>query len=70
LQPELNQSGIIMIIYKQLNADAQEPAYGAAQGAVRAQATATTTAPVAEPVVETAHDDFDWSVDKRNVKRT
>jgi small subunit ribosomal protein S1 len=56
-----------MIIYKELNADAQEPASGAAQEAVQEQATATTTAPVAEPVVETAHDDFDWSVDKRNV---
>lgn len=67
MQPELNQSGIIMIIYKQLNADAQEPVSGAAQEAVQEQATATTTAPVAEPVVETAHDDFDWSVDKRNV---
>jgi small subunit ribosomal protein S1 len=31
--------------------------------------TATTNAPVAEqaPKVETAHDDFDWSIDKRNV---
>jgi len=67
LQPELNQSGIFMIINKQLNADAQEPVSGAAQEAVQEQATATTTAPVAEPVVETAHDDFDWSVDKRNV---
>jgi len=56
-----------MIINKQLNADAQEPVSGAAQEAVQEQATATTTAPVAEPVVETAHDDFDWSVDKRNV---
>ena len=67
MQPELNQSGIFMIINKQLNADAQEPVSGAAQEAVQEQATATTTAPVAEPVVETAHDDFDWSVDKRNV---
>ncbi|MGC8750691.1 30S ribosomal protein S1 [Hydrotalea sp.] len=67
MQPELNQSGIIMIINKQLNADAQEPVSGAAQEAVQEQATATTNAPVTEPVVETAHDDFDWSVDKRNV---
>src|SRR4030095_10815786 len=29
-------------------------------------ATATTTAPVA-PIIETPHDDFDWSIDKRNV---
>ncbi len=62
------------IIRKQLNADAQEPA---ATDNVEAT-TATTTAPaeaqaevpqgsMAEPVVETAHDDFDWSVDRRNV---
>ena len=44
---------------KQLNADAQDNA-GAPE-----VATATTNAPV-EAVV-TAHDDFDWSVDKRNV---
>ncbi len=58
---------------KQLNADAQENA--AASEAVEVP-TATTNAPVAEaptavveaPVaVETAHDDFDWSIDKRNV---
>lgn len=48
------------IISKQLNADVQE------SGAeISASATATTKAPV-EAVV-TAHDDFDWSVDKRNV---
>ena len=49
------------IILKQLNADAQETA-----GAANADeaATATTTAPV-ETV--SAHDDFDWSVDRRNV---
>jgi len=56
-----------MIINKQLNADAQEPVSGAAQEAVQEQATATTIAPVTEPAIETAHDDFDWSVDKRNV---
>jgi small subunit ribosomal protein S1 len=48
------------IILKQLNADVQES--GAENSA---SATATTKAPV-EAVV-TAHDDFDWSVDKRNV---
>ncbi|BAV04178.1 small subunit ribosomal protein S1 [Filimonas lacunae] len=48
-------------IVKQLNADAQESA------APAEQPTATTNAPVAEPVVATAHDDFDWSIDKRNV---
>ncbi len=57
---------------KQLNADAQE-----ATGATEAtETTATTNNPVqetiiAQPIVEetiaTAHDDFDWSVDKRNV---
>ncbi|WP_346238172.1 30S ribosomal protein S1 [Niabella insulamsoli] len=58
--------------FKQLNADAQENA-GATEP-VEEASTATTTAP-AEPAtaaaeeqnVETAHDDFDWSVDKRNV---
>ncbi|MBK9569124.1 MAG: 30S ribosomal protein S1 [Chitinophagaceae bacterium] len=60
------------IIKKQLNADAQES--GADPIAVGTEtATATTTAPVEEATepkvvyVETAHDDFDWSVDKRNV---
>src|SRR5689334_20707686 len=47
---------------KQLNADEQESA-----SAETAEATtATTTAPVESPA-ETAHDDFDWSIDKRNV---
>jgi len=45
------------IIKKQLNADAQESG-----SAIAETATAIPTAPVA-----TAHDDFDWSVDKRNV---
>jgi small subunit ribosomal protein S1 len=40
-------------INKQLNADAQEPA------------AATTKTP--ETVPASAHDDFDWSIDKRNV---
>jgi small subunit ribosomal protein S1 len=47
-------------IIKQLNADAQESSAGTTE-----EATATKTAPVAEP--QTAHDDFDWSIDKRNV---
>ncbi|PUZ24568.1 small subunit ribosomal protein S1 [Chitinophaga costaii] len=42
------------------NAEQQAPAE-----VIAPAATATTKAP--EPVVETAHDDFDWSVDKRNV---
>ncbi|HSR39355.1 MAG TPA: 30S ribosomal protein S1 [Phnomibacter sp.] len=53
---------------KNLNADAQENA-GAASEAV-AEPTATTNVPVEAPVAETvatAHDDFDWSIDKRNV---
>ncbi|MGN7783031.1 30S ribosomal protein S1 [Niabella sp. 22666] len=58
--------------FKQLNADAQENA-GATEPVEEASA-ATTNAPVEAPAkapvaeaVETAHDDFDWSVDKRNV---
>jgi small subunit ribosomal protein S1 len=57
------------LFVKQLNADAQE-----ASGAAEATETAATTnvpvaetAPVVAEVVVTAHDDFDWSVDKRNV---
>ena len=46
--------------FKQLNADEQESAGGDGQAT-----TATTTAPVAEQ--PSAHDDFDWSIDKRNV---
>ncbi|RYZ85591.1 MAG: 30S ribosomal protein S1, partial [Proteobacteria bacterium] len=51
-------------IRKQLNADTQESAGGEVEATAPEVPTATTTAPV---VVETAHDDFDWSVDKRNV---
>jgi len=51
------------LICKHLNADAQENASSAAAVEVT---TATTKAPVELPV-ETAHDDFDWSIDKRNV---
>ncbi|MFM8806233.1 MAG: 30S ribosomal protein S1, partial [Sphingomonadales bacterium] len=47
-------------IPKQLNADAQEQATD-----LSAAAAATTTTPVSS--VSSAHDDFDWSVDKRNV---
>ncbi len=46
------------LIIKHLNADAQEPS---------AVDTAETTATKTAPVVATAHDDFDWSIDKRNV---
>ncbi|MFD2922062.1 30S ribosomal protein S1 [Terrimonas rubra] len=56
-----------MFINKHLNADAQDSAGGEVETPAAEATTATTTAPVAEPVVETAHDDFDWNVDKRNV---
>ena len=46
------------LIFKQLNADAQETG---------AESTAAATATKTAPVVQTAHDDFDWSVDRRNV---
>ncbi len=49
-------------ISKQLNAEEQEPI-----ASMEAEATATTKEPVAEKHVETPHDDFDWSRDKRNV---
>ncbi|KIC90234.1 30S ribosomal protein S1 [Flavihumibacter sp. ZG627] len=57
------------LFVKQLNADDQESA------AAQAEATTATTnapelapEPAPEPVaVATAHDDFDWSIDKRNV---
>ncbi len=77
----LNPSDFIMNFYfKQLNADAQENA--PATEPVEEASAATTTPPVEEaaapaPVAETveappvveesAHDDFDWSVDKRNI---
>jgi small subunit ribosomal protein S1 len=53
------------MIIKHLNADAQESA-----AAETAEATtATTNEPVQEsqPAQQAAHDDFDWSIDKRNV---
>ncbi|NII28290.1 30S ribosomal protein S1 [Pseudoflavitalea sp. X16] len=51
------------LIVKQLNADAQESSSAPAE-----EATATPTAPVEVPVEDPgAHDDFDWSIDKRNV---
>ena len=53
----------MQIFRKQLNADAQDSTGAEATETV----TATTNAPEAAPVVETAHDDFDWSIDKRNV---
>src|SRR5688572_16825625 len=50
------------------NAEGQESAPAAEQATETA--TATSNVPVQEPVEEriaTAHDDFDWSIDKRNV---
>ena len=59
----LKPSGLLImflnLILKQLNADAQENA--------AADAEAVSAATPNAPVAETAHDDFDWSVDKRNV---
>lgn len=54
------------IIRKQLNADEQE---SASSGTADAQGTEATTATITAPVeaAATAHDDFDWNVDKRNV---
>ena len=66
--PDQNQDKprrFYIMFFKQnfkLNADAQESAGPDTSGEA---ATATTTAPVAE--APSAHDDFDWSVDKRNV---
>jgi small subunit ribosomal protein S1 len=59
-------------INKQLNAEELEPkAAESADAGETVEATATPNEPVQEkvyePVVETAHDDFDWSRDKRNV---
>ena len=63
----------LKLYFKQLNADAQESAGG------EGQATAATTklpaeaqadvsqSGIAEQQAPSAHDDFDWSVDKRNV---
>jgi small subunit ribosomal protein S1 len=55
-------------INKQLNAEELEPTASEVENSTDvAEATATTNAPAPEPIVETAHDDFDWSRDKRNV---
>jgi len=72
-----------MFLFKQLNADAQENGATAPEAEVAATATTNVpveetvavevsaepvqaAAPVAETIA-TAHDDFDWSIDKRNV---
>jgi small subunit ribosomal protein S1 len=54
------------LFIKNLNADSQE---SAASASAEEATTATKNLPVEEIVAEkqTAHDDFDWSIDKRNV---
>ncbi len=64
--PEIKPVGLIImfqnLIFKQLNADAQESAT-----ADTAEATTATKKSPVEQQAPTAHDDFDWSIDKRNV---
>jgi small subunit ribosomal protein S1 len=64
------------LIIKHLNADERESASSAPQADDAAAATTTTPvaavsdepqAAVQEQIPESAHDDFDWSVDKRNI---
>ncbi len=58
------------IINKQLNAEEQEAAGASAPEVETASTNETIAQPAAQPVqeaAETAHDDFDWSRDKRNV---
>ena len=52
--------------FKQLNAEAQEGAAAPEAAEPAAVSNVPVEAPAAERIV-TAHDDFDWSVDKRNV---
>ena len=54
------------LFFKQLNADAEENAV-ATESTEATETTATTNAPQVAEVIATAHDDFDWTVDKRNV---
>lgn len=65
--PDLKPSGLLImfenLIVKQLNADEQESASAETTEAT----TATTTAPVTEQPAPSPHDDFDWTIDKRNV---
>jgi small subunit ribosomal protein S1 len=49
------------------NAESQENATANAEVSTAITNAPEATTTVAEPVVETAHDDFDWSIDKRNV---
>ena len=68
--PRIKPRGYFMSfnINKQLNAEELEPkAAESADAGETVEATATTNEPAYEPILETAHDDFDWSRDKRNV---
>ncbi len=70
MQPRIKPRGYFMSfnINKQLNAEELEPkAAESADAGETVEATATPNKPAYEPIVETAHDDFDWSRDKRNV---
>ncbi len=67
LSQNLNHLGINMFtkfLTKQLNADAGETAGAPTEETVAEPVAAATTN---EPAVVSSHDDFDWSVDKRNV---
>ena len=69
LQPRIKTIGNYIMSENNIvnpNAEAQESAVATEA----TETTATTNVPVQEPVAETiatAHDDFDWSIDKRNV---
>jgi len=77
LQPRLKPRDIIIMSFnfvKQLNAEEQEPAASGAEAAATTNEpvqenteTKVPQEPVAAEPVKTAHDDFDWSRDKRNV---
>src|SRR5258707_5771967 len=63
LQPRTKTSGFYIMSENNIvnsNAEGQESEVATAT----AEATATPKAPA---FVQTAHDDFDWSIDKRNV---
>ena len=58
------------LIFKQLNADAQESSSESGEettATTKSPVEATAVAEVPQPGTPTAHDDFDWSIDKRNV---
>ncbi|MBZ5855710.1 30S ribosomal protein S1 [Flavihumibacter profundi] len=55
------------LFVKQLNADDQESAAAPAEATTATTTAPEQAAPAVQQVVATAHDDFDWSIDKRNV---